>query len=39
MSNKNKERFIDTLSDLQINILLEEERTLREKYGIKKMLD
>ena len=35
----NTELFLDTLSDLQINILLEEEKNLREKHGIHKMLD
>ena len=35
----NTELFLDTLSDLQINILLEEEKNLREKHRIHKMLD
>ena len=39
IKNQNIELFEDTLSDLQINILVEEEKILREKYNMKKMLD
>lgn len=39
MKDKNIVNFIDTLNECQINIILEEEKILREKYGIKKMLD